>query len=98
MERILFLLFWNAITLPVALARGGFYADYIDPKTGCIDDKKVFSEINADPTVGFPVDYKQVKSIQQDGDNRIVLTFGDGSKKVYERNVFKPEEGWKRTY
>lgn len=79
------------------VSAGGFFDSARDPVTGMIDTSKVFKD---DKPLGGAVDtsYMEVKSIRKDSDNRVTVTMGDGRKEVYEKDVFHPEKGWKRTY
>lgn len=94
MKKVLFSLFVFILCSPVYAE--AWFKDAIDPKTGCLDDQRM----GLDKALGGAVDtsYMEVKSIRKDSDNRVTITMGDGRKQVYEKDVFKPEKGWKRTY
>lgn len=77
---------------------GGYFEKYIDPKTGMIDGYKMRRDYQVPRDYVGMSDYKEVKSIRQDNENQVTVTMGDGSQKVYERDVFHPEKGWKRTF
>lgn len=80
-----------------AFARG-YFEKYIDTKTGMIDGDRMARDYVVPRDYVGMTDYKEVKSIRQDNDNQVTITMGDGSKKVYERDVFHPEKGWRRTF
>ena len=96
MKKTLFII--SCLVLANQAFAGGYAEKYRDPKTGMIDHDRIMRENPVPRDYVGMTDYKEVKSIRQDNDNQVTITMGDGSKKVYERDVFHPEKGWRRTF
>lgn len=77
---------------------GVFFDSARDPVTGMIDTSKVFKDDKLLEGAGVDRSYMEVKSVSKDSDSQVTVTMGDGRKQVYEKDVFHPEKGWKRTY
>lgn len=95
MKKVLFILISFFLCLPAFSEP--WFQDAIDSRDGMLDLDKLSSSKALD---GARVDrnYMEVKSIRKDSDNKVTVTMGDGRKQVYEKDVFHPEKGWKRTY
>lgn len=75
-----------------------WFSDYRDPKTGILDTDKMMADY-AVPEGRYPVHHDdEVTSIDMNGDHRLIITFKDGSKKVFEKDVFNPRRGWKQVF
>ena len=97
MKTILFALIAGAVS-SVALAGNGVFEDLIDPSTGLINADRLTEKYKVAPQGFTPSNEQEVKTILFDGDNKVTVTLKDGSKKVFERDVFHPEKGWRQTY
>ena len=95
MRKVLFTLIVGAVS-SMSFAGEGFFTGLIDPETGMLDNSRL-------KRVERPEGYSsqeenEVESIRFDSDNKVTVTLKDGSKRVFEKDVFHPEKGWRRTY
>lgn len=97
MTRLLFL-FFISFFISVSASAAGFFDSARDPATGMIDCRKIFGKYKPTDQAFDDTSGMEVKSIRKDSDNKVTVTMGDGRKEVYEKDVFHPEKGWKRTY
>ncbi|WP_370830245.1 hypothetical protein [Parasutterella sp.] len=95
MKKILALFLLTFIEVSQA---AGVFSNLIDPATGLIDADRLTEKYKVAPQGFTPSEGQEVKTILFDGDNKVTVTLKDGSKKVFERDVFHPERGWKQTY
>ena len=95
MKKILALFLLTFIEVSQA---AGVFSNLIDPATVLIDADRLTEKYKVAPQGFTPSEEQEVKTILFDGDNKVTVTLKDGSKKVFERDVFHPEKGWKQTY
>ena len=92
---LIFLLFPFCL---VFAENNAWFSEYRDPQTGILDTDKMMSDY-AVPNAPYPIHHdNEVASIEVNSDNRVTVTFKDGSKKVFEKDVFNPERGWKQIF
>lgn len=77
-------------------AGDGFFTGLIDPETGMLDNSRLKRVERPDGFV--PQEDSKVKAIHLDSDNKITVTLKDGTKRIFEKDVFHPEKGWKQTF
>lgn len=94
MKKILALFLLTFIEVSQA---AGVFSNLIDPATGLIDADRLTEKYKVAPQGFTPSEEQEVKTILFDGD-KVTVTLKDGSKKVFERDVFHPEKGWKQIY
>ena len=95
MRKVLVALIVGAVS-SMSFAGNGYFENLIDPKTGMVDCDKL--EPVKRPEGYFSQEENEVESIRFDSDNKVTVTLKDGSKRVFEKDVFHPEKGWRRTY
>jgi len=95
MKKILALFLLTFIEVSQA---AGVFSNLIDPATGLIDADRLTEKYKVAPQGFTPSEEQEVKTILFDSDNKVTVTLKDGSKIVFERDVFHPERGWKQTY
>ena len=97
MRKVLFTLIVGAVSF-MSFAGNGVFRDLIDPSTGLINADRLTEKYKVAPQGFTPSNEQEVKTILFNGDNKVTVILKDGSKRVFEKDVFHPEKGWRRTY